>query len=511
MKIARQFIAVILCIAFVPISAAIGASTVLVGELDDAAFWKHHLNESGVYSVLQNDQALQAAAIEALTSEEPSSDMDVFLEEALVKALLASFSDPEWIEGTTTDIIDEAIPYLFGKRDSLTIQPELVTRVAPALTSLEKSLTSDTFYDIIVTEAWKGLEEDLADLAFPDIPIQISIFEKEFLSVLHNNATKQWYIQTVDVLIDDLEAYLEDQTTTPPSPIDAPFEALVVVLSPQIATVIDTKVERIFSLLSPCSLQQIVDATATNATLDEVGIALITSSSPCVPPGITYPMAKELLNIDLENQVSDLMSEMISDLIDDDMRTNAHGEILDILGPVKCAIHNPPMTDATAITIPDTDTHNPCESKVELHDIHETRIFYLPALRLLHSPWAHVIPVLLAVIVAIIASPQWVGKLRWLSVFAILSGASVLSIGGGLWGIGTQLAVENIPAAISQDYPTILLVSTNFLQSTTHELSTDLIRYGSVIGLGGIALFLIGIVARHRTLRNSSSGRTEEE
>ena len=83
--------------------------------------------------------------------------MDVFLEEALVKALLASFSDPEWIEGTTTDIIDEAIPYLFGKHDSLTIQPELVTRVAPALTSLEKSLTSDTFYDIIVTASGRRL------------------------------------------------------------------------------------------------------------------------------------------------------------------------------------------------------------------------------------------------------------------------------------------------------------------------------------------------------------------
>ncbi|MBG94752.1 MAG: hypothetical protein CL793_05815 [Chloroflexi bacterium] len=506
MNILRRFIAIILLLTLIPVSSSLAVSSLIVSEVSDPIFWKNHLHDSGLYSILHTDQVLQDAVIESLISEEPSSDIEAFMEEAIARALLTNFSNPEWIEGTTVAVVDEAIPYLSGKSDSLTIQPELTSRIAPVLNSLEESLISDEFYDILLIEAWKALETDLSNLSISGIPLQISITEKAFIAILQSNETREWYIQTATILLDDMEAYLEDQTTVPPSPFDAPFEALVIILSPQIATVIDTQVERIFSFLPSCSLQEIVDATATNPSLEEVGIALITSTSPCVPPGITYPMAKELLNVDLEQHVSDLMSEMLSDVIQQDIRTDAEAEILDILGPIKCAIHNPPIVEATAITIPNTDTHSPCTSKMELEPLQQlakTRNAYLPAITVLQSPFALPISLLLALIPAVIGSPSLRGKLKWLSGFAILYGTIILAAGGALWTLGSVVE-ENIATEIPQEYPTLSLVISDFLGTVSHSLSGELLPYGSLIGISGIGVFVIVHLARRRGSINSS-------
>lgn len=497
-------------LTLIPISSSLTVSSLIVGELSEPIFWKNHLHDSGIYSALHTDQVLQDAVIESLISEEPSSDIESFIEEAIARALLTSFSDPEWIEGTTVAVVDEAIPYLSGKSDSLTIQPELTSRIAPVLGALEESLISDKFYDMVLVEAWEALETELSNLTISGIPIEISITEKSFLAILQGKETKEWYTQTVTILIDDMEAYLEDQTTVPPSPFDAPFEALVMILSPQIATVIDTQVERIFSFLPPCSLQDIVAATATNPSLEEVGIALITSNSPCVPPGITYPMAKELLNVDLEKHVSDLMSEMLSDLIEQDIRTDAESEILDILGPIKCAIHNPPIVEATAITIPNTETHSPCTSKMELEPVEElrkTRNAYLPAITVLQSPFALPISLLLALIPAVIGSPSFRGKLKWLAGFAILYGTVILAAGGALWTLGSVVE-GHIAAEIPQEYPTLSLVISDFAGTVSHSLSGALLPYGSLIGISGIGVFVLAHLARRRGSINSS--RTEQ-
>mgnify|MGYP001367106096 CR=1 FL=1 len=159
MVIVRRFIAVILCITLVPVSAAITTSSVATGEVGDPVFWKNHLSDVNIYNLFHNNPTIQTSLSKSIASELPVTDsiMREFLADAGVKALLGSAGDPIWLENITTQILDEAIPYLAGQSESLAIQPELVTRVSPALESLTESTTSAEFFTYIISTSLKVL------------------------------------------------------------------------------------------------------------------------------------------------------------------------------------------------------------------------------------------------------------------------------------------------------------------------------------------------------------------
>jgi len=494
MIIVRRFIAVILCITLVPLSAAITASSVSIGEFADPLFWKNHLNDTGAYTIVIDNEALHTSLTEYFASELPLDDSTVqkFLAEAATEALLASAGDPIWIESTTTHILDEALPYLGGESDSLTIQPEFSTRVSLALASLKQSATSDKFFEYITgTDVWSELDPITLDLTFADISVPIIITQDEVLTILQSAESKQWYTLAISTFISDLQAYLEDETATFSFSLHNQIEDLTIIHTPQVAEIIDAKIEQVFSLVPQCSLSQIVTATLAHTTPDAVGYALITSSYPCVPPGITYTAAKELLDIDLEKEVSARMSDLISG----DLWTEEQAEFLDAIGIVKCAINNPPRIDGNVVTTPDLNIYEPCALQATtFSEFTKIRSSYLPYVRVLQSPWIHGISIVLAIVTAGIGSRRWIGRIRWAATFSMISGSMLLAIAGSLSVLSMVTGAENLPEGILEDQQSLLIATADLLNSVMHSLSIAIFRYGSVICLGGFVFFVIGTI-----------------
>ena len=505
MVIVRRFIAVILCITLVPVNAAITTSSVATGEFSDPIFWKNHLNDVNIYNLFHNNPTIQTSLSKSVASDLPITDstMREFLADAGVKALLGSAGDPIWLENITTQILDEAIPYLGGESESLAIQPELVTRVSPALASLTESTTNAEFFTYIIsTEVLGDLGPITLDLEAGDISLPISISNKEILAIVESEETKQWYILTVTTFFDDMESYLEGETDIFSFSLHNQLENLAAIHSPQVTRIIDTKIEQVFSLLPQCSLAQIVTATLTHVTPEAVGYALITSSSRCVPPGVTYSMAKEILDVDLEKEVSDRISEAISE----DLLAKEQEDFKDILGSIKCVIHNPPRIDAIAIITTDPDTYDPCISEISsLDEFNKIRTGYLPYIRALQSPWIHGVLILFALLTASIGARTWTGKIRWAGIFSLLTGSLLLAFAVGLQAFAMLIGAESLPTEITEEYPSVSLVTIDLVRNVVRSLSIAILGYSSIVCIGGITLFVIGTILQRRVSRVPSS------
>ena len=500
----RRFIAIILCICLVPLSVLITTCSVSIRAFDDPIFWKNHLDRANIYSLWQRDQSLRTSLQESIARELPISDNEAkdLVSEATAKAVVASIGDPDWIEDTITHIVDELVPYLFGKSDSLTIQPEFVTRISPALSSFNESLRNEESFSSLTAAVASNQGSATLDLSIGDNSFPITITEDEIISLLQSEETKQWYFLTMDTLVSDLKAYLEDETDAFEFVIRPQLELLVQIHSPRVTAIIDMKIEQLFSLLPQCSLQAIVTAALTNETPEAVGYALITSSSPCIPPGITYEQAKEILGIDLEKEVS---ARMLN-LIPQDLSMQGLEDLYGALEQIKYVIHTPPRIDATGIYIPELDSAEPSVSQwTSFNTANEARRRYLPYLGALQSRWIPGGSLVFAIVIAIIATRTWSGRAKWVAIFSVLSGSLLLALAGSLQALAALTADQSMAYELSQEYPSIASATSDLIRSVMRSISGTIFPYGLGMCLSGLALFGIGSIWGTRKPGKSSS------
>ena len=295
----------------------------------------------------------------------------------------------------------------------------------------------------------------------------------------------------MDTLVSDLKAYLEDETVAFEFAIRPQLELLVQIHSARVTGIIDMKIEQVFSLLPQCSLQEIVTAALTNGTPEAVGYALITSSSPCVPPSITYEQAKDILGIDLEKEVPARML----DLIPQDLSMQGQEGLQDALEQVKYVIHTPPRIDTTGIYIPELDSTEPRVSQwTSFNTANETRRRYLPYLGALQSRWIHGGSLIFAIVVAIIAARGWSGRAKWVAIFSLLSGSLLVALAGSLQALAALTADQSMSYGMSQEFPSIVSATSDLIRSVMRSLSGAIFPYGLGMCLVGLALFGIGSI-----------------
>jgi len=504
MIVIRQFIAIILCICLVPLTVLITTGSVFIEKVDESTFWKTHLARTNIYSVWHHDDALRASFQESLARELPVFDNATkdLVSEATARAVGVSIGDPDWIEATSNHIIDELVPYLFGENDSLIIQPEFVTRISPALSSFKESAGTDEFFSNLTEVIVSKQGSTTLDLMIGDISFHVIITENEIKSILQGEETKQWYLLTMDTLVSDLKEYLTDETDAFEFAIRPHLELLIKIHTANITGIINLKIEQVFSLLPECSLQQIVTAALTNGTPEAVGYALLTASSPCVPPSITYEQAKAILGIDLEKEVSDRML----DLIPLDLSVREQADLHGVLAQIKHAVHTPPRIDATGIYIPELDSAEPTVSQWEnFKTVNEIRQRYLPYLKALQFKWIHGCSLVFAIVIAMIAARGWAGRIKWAAIFLLLSGTILLALVGGLQVLAALTADQGMLPDGMSEYISIASAVSDLIRSVMRSVSGAIFPYGLGMCLGGLVLFGIGGILGKRKPRKLSS------
>ena len=217
--------------------------------------------------------------------------------------LAASVRDtvpPEWLQEQVEAALDALTPYLVGRTDSFQIRIQLTDAAERALEEIKEVLGDNDVYDLLYEDVLAPfVRNSIGDIV--ELPIGVSITEKEVLLALRKAAPPSWVQTQAESVIDEASPYLvgrADHFSVPISLTENKRLARQV-----IRDLTSTKLEDAASLLAECTPDQMFG----------IELQSLASLPVCLPPGVL----SEELQVSLSQGISDAVDTHVLDLIPD--------------------------------------------------------------------------------------------------------------------------------------------------------------------------------------------------
>jgi hypothetical protein len=206
---------------------------------------------------------------------------------------IKEIAPPDWVNTQVELILDGVTPYVVGKEESFSIALPVQERAPVVVEVLQRwllnALEDGSARDYIVNEnVMPAIQRAIG--AQVSLPLGVSLSEAEIGAAAEAAITQQWVEDRINDAADAFGPYLVGQTDT--LTLAVPIRAPLEVAASSLATTVDGKYQAILSALPTCTPQQLL---GLNLTLTEV--------PECLPEGVTYEQTKELLGLDVVDQL----------------------------------------------------------------------------------------------------------------------------------------------------------------------------------------------------------------
>ena len=213
---------------------------------------------------------------------------------------------PEWVNAQVELILDGVTPYVVGKEESFSITLPVQERAPVAVEVLRGWLLSaveDGGARAAILEEYVMPQIQGAIGSQVDLPLGVSLTDAEIRAAVEAAVTQQWVEGIINDAADAFGPYIVGQvdTFTLAVPIREPLEAAL----GSLVTTVDAKYEAIFSVLPTCTPLQLLTLNLTLAGVPE-----------CLPDGVTYAQTKDLLGLDIVDQLQGSLIDTLPQTFD---------------------------------------------------------------------------------------------------------------------------------------------------------------------------------------------------
>ena len=200
---------------------------------------------------------------------------------------------PEWVNAQVEQVLDGVTPYVVGKEESFSITLPVQERAPVAvevlrgwlLSAVEDGGARDYIFNDQVLPAIQSAVGSQVDL-----PLGVSLTQAEIQAAAEATITQVWVEDRINDAADAFGPYIVGQTDT--FTLTLPIREQLEIGTNSLAETVDAKYQAIFSAVPTCTPQQLIGLDLTLAAVPE-----------CLPPGVSYEQTKELLGLDVVDQL----------------------------------------------------------------------------------------------------------------------------------------------------------------------------------------------------------------
>ena len=207
----RRLIAVVLGILMIPLLVFTLLSLRVNATFLDEQFYKDQLVEADIYNFLYSDAL--TVAIDQGIEEAGGLPLGVNLTTAEIVAGIQTTLPPDWIQREVELAIDDALPYLTGKTDTLSLSVDLAGRADVALLVIRDLVSGIDLHAALFDETIpQAIEDELGTEV--DIALGVTLTAEEVSAALARVITPSLMQSLQSQAVDELGPYLIGRSDT---------------------------------------------------------------------------------------------------------------------------------------------------------------------------------------------------------------------------------------------------------------------------------------------------------
>lgn len=401
----------------------------------------------------------------------------------------------EWLLQQIVQAIDEITPYLTGKSEHFAITISLADRVDSAAEVIISVLSKQETYDYLFKQMVEpAVKENISKTV--TLPFGVSLTNEEVVSAVKEVLPQSWVNARLQDLVNQSAAYLKGTAKS--------FEIIVPLADRKDAALrvidelADRKLYQLWQSLPECSLQQLPQLLSSLAA---------TGKPTCRPATISYDDFKSLLQINIQQEVSQQIGQQIPDRVtfsEADLR-NMLGERATVLDDARKWVSqslsfsdadlqkwldtegNKMLNDArryisSGFTFTEKDLREQIskdnkDAEMSLNDFDQARHQIHRARQLLFVLW--LIPALLLICIGLLGGKRIWSKIAWAAVVLAIASLIIFIITGPIFN---GLARPQIDSALAE-----------MKAQATDKMSLLMMDKAGEIANNAIATFISGI------------------
>ncbi len=360
------------------------------------------------------------------------------LSEDEIAVALRQVIDKEWLAERIEEAMNSTIPYLILDSDHFTITIPLKDRVDAIAEATLDLLSRQETYDYVVEEIITPIvTEEFAPQV--RLPFSVTLSRNEIIEGIEDSLAPSWFEAELEEVINSITSYVKGESGSTDIIVDLTEQKPVILET--LIEIGDGKLEDIFRELPVCSMAEF-EIAKDNTPPD--------SLPSCRPIGVSFEQYKNMLKIDLSEQIVSRILEVIPDqwtYTQADLIQSMGAENEDFLKEARDNVANGwTFTDAdlkdelddpedeetledvrdwlgNGFTLTQQDIEDELDEE-ELDDFNDTRSLINSFRSWLWIIW--LIPVLLLVAIGFLGGRSWEGRSLWALSVMLLASTIVL-------------------------------------------------------------------------------------
>ncbi len=360
------------------------------------------------------------------------------LSEDEIAGALRQVIDKEWLAERIEEAMNSTIPYLILDSDHFTITIPLKDRVDAIAEATLDLLSRQETYDYVVEEIITPIvTEEFAPQV--RLPFSVTLSRNEIIEGIEDSLAPSWFEAELEEVINSITSYVKGESGSTDIIVDLTEQKPVILET--LIEIGDGKLEDIFRELPVCSMAEF-EIAKDNTPPDSLPY--------CRPFGTSYEQYKNMLKIDLSEQIDARILEVIPDqwtYTQADLIQSMGAKNEDFLKEARDNVANGwTFTDAdledrlddpedeetledvrdwlgNGFTLTQQDIEDELDEE-ELDDFNDTRSLINSFRSWLWIIW--LIPVLLLVAIGFLGGRSWEGRSLWALSVMLLASTIVL-------------------------------------------------------------------------------------